>query len=173
MRRTNAHRTPVPRLHLNVGPLRPVALVVTREEVQSADPAPFVRRVQSLMVDREAVWQLRGQLCIVVGGYDSDTRELVDVAEVRAYMARLCAAWPQWAYFLSRIDNSIPLLLSCTCADVAWGGGQFSLNMPRLAKTLADGYVGMNQVFEKYGFAASENSTMTQSVVRVVREAWG
>lgn len=53
-----------------------------------------------------------GAVTLVFHGYDDDPRELEAIPEVRAWFAKLFEAWPYWSFFASRIDQTVPLVLS-------------------------------------------------------------
>ena len=62
-------------------------------------------------------------MSLVVSGYDDDKRELVDVPEVRKFLAEFTVQWPYWAFFLNQVDDSILILGSCTCGKSYPGKG--------------------------------------------------
>ncbi len=53
---------------------------------------------------REDAWLYRGQMSLVVDGYNHDPRELVDIPEVRHLLKRLAAQWPYWGFFLNPVN---------------------------------------------------------------------
>ena len=101
-----------PRLDLRPGVTEPVVLMISRREVEAADRASVLSRLKVFLATREDAWRYRGQMTLVVDGYNHDPRELVDIPEVRALLRNLEAEWPYWAYFFNQVDDSIKLLLS-------------------------------------------------------------
>lgn len=77
---------PAPRVDLRRGVVEPVALLISRHEIEAGDPLPVVGRLLALLSTPEAIWRYRGQMALVVDSYNEDPRELVDIAEVRAIL---------------------------------------------------------------------------------------
>jgi len=68
--------------------------MISRREVEAADLASVLSRLKVFLATREDAWLYRGQMTLVVDGYNNDPRELVDIPEVRALLRRLEAEWP-------------------------------------------------------------------------------
>jgi len=83
-----------PRIDLRPGVSEPVVLMISRREVEAADLASVLSRLKVFLATREDAWLYRGQMTLVVDGYNNDPRELVDIPEVRALLRRLEAEWP-------------------------------------------------------------------------------
>ena len=94
-----------PLLDLRPGVTEPVVLMISRREVQAADLASVLSRLKVFLATREDAWRYRGQMTLVVDGYNNDPRELVDIAEVRALLRGLETEWPYWAYFFNQVDD--------------------------------------------------------------------
>jgi hypothetical protein len=60
-----------PRLDLRPGVSEPVVLLI--------DLASVLSRLKVFLATREDAWLFRGQMTLVVGGYNNDPRELVDI----------------------------------------------------------------------------------------------
>ena len=86
-----------PRLDLRPGVSEPVVLLISRREVEAADIASVLSRLKPFLASREEAWRYRGQMTLVVDGYNHDPRELADVPEVRTLLRKLEASWPHWA----------------------------------------------------------------------------
>ena len=102
-----------PHLDLRPGITEPVVLLISRSEVEAGDIASVLFRLEVFVANREDAWRYRGQMALVVDGYNDDPRELVDIPEVRSLLQQLEAGWPYWAHFLNQVDDSIKLMLSC------------------------------------------------------------
>ena len=85
-----------PRLDLHPGVTEPVVLMISRREVEAGDIASVVSRLKVFLATREDAWLYRGQTTLVVDGYNSDPRELVDIPEVRAILRQFNADCPYW-----------------------------------------------------------------------------
>lgn len=108
----------LPRSNLRPGVVEPVVLLISRREIEQADLSSVLSRLKVFLATREDAWRYRGQMTLVVDGYNHDPRELVDIPEVRSLLRRLEAEWPYWAFFFNQVDDSIKLLLSCVAGAV-------------------------------------------------------
>ena len=108
--RQNSEMPQSPRLDLRPGVSEPVVLLISRREVEAADLASVLSRLKVFLATREDAWLYRGQMTLVVDGYNNDSRELVDIPEVRTLLRGLESSWPQWA-FLTRSTTAS----SCSC----------------------------------------------------------
>jgi hypothetical protein len=109
----NLRVTSTNRLDLRPGVTEPVVLMISRREVEQGDLASVLARLKVFLATREDAWLYRGQMTLVVDGYNDDPRELVDMPQVRTLLRNLEAEWPYWAFFFNQVDDSIKLLLSC------------------------------------------------------------
>ncbi len=160
-----------PRIDLRPGVTEPVVLAISRRQVQSHDMQSVVTRLKVLMATREDCWRYRNQMSLVVEGYDSDPRELVDIPEVRAFLRDFAKAWPYWTFFFNLVDESIMLLQSCVCGTEFPGGGQVVIDIDKLGPFMMDGFEGMNELFEKFGFSDKDLMQMTDNLVEYVQRA--
>ena len=71
-----------------------VGVVVSRQEAESLDVSPALNVLQSLLYDAETVRVFQGRVALSFHGYDSDSRELYQVPEVRQYLASLDSQFP-------------------------------------------------------------------------------
>jgi DNA replication protein DnaC len=117
-----------PRLDLRPGVSEPVVLLISRREVDAGDIASVLSRLKPFLASREETWRYRGQMTLVVDGYNHDPRELVDIPEVRTLLRRLEASWPCWAFFFNQVDDSITLLLSCVAGSRFPGRGAVEMD---------------------------------------------
>lgn len=83
-----------PRLDLRPGVSEPVVLLISRREVEAGDLGSVLSRLKVLLATREDAWLYRGQMTLVVDGYNNDPRELVDIPEVRTLLLGLESSWP-------------------------------------------------------------------------------
>lgn len=159
------------RIDLRPGVFEPVVLLISRREVEQADLASVLSRLKVFLATREDAWRYRGQMTLVVDGYNHDPRELVDIAEVRSLLRRLEAEWPYWAYFFNQVDDSIKLLLSCVAGRRFPGNGAVEMDGEQVAAAMARAFGGMNAVFERFGFPEDELELMSRGFVEVLQQA--
>jgi hypothetical protein len=130
-----------------------------------------VSRLKDFLATREEAWRYRGQMTLVVDGYNSDPRELVDVPEVRSLLRQLEAAWPCWGFLLNQVDDSIKLLLSCVAGSRYLGNGAVEMDADLVAGAMARAFGGMNAVFERFNFPEDELELMSRGFVKVLQQA--
>lgn len=160
-----------PRNDLRPGVTEPAVLLISKRQVNSCDVAAVVHQLKILLATREDTWLYRGQLSLVVDGYDEDPRELIDVPEVRQFLREFSTAWLYWAFFFNQVDDSIILLGTCVCGMSYPGAGAVEIDPKRLKKFLLDGFEGMNSLFEKHGFPESELEIQSRGLLELIDQA--
>jgi hypothetical protein len=163
--------TTTPRLDLRRGVTEPVLLVISRRQVGTCDIASVLTELKPFLATREDAWLYRNQMAMVVDGYNDDPRELVEIAEVRAFLRALEREWPYWAFFFNQVDDSLLIFLSCLCGASYPGGGAVEMDLGKLQKVLTRGFDGMNSIFEKHGFPEKELELMSRGLMEVIEQA--
>jgi hypothetical protein len=159
------------RIDLRPGVTEPVVLMFSRREVEAGDPMPAIGRLKALLSSREAIWKYRGQMSLVVAGYDDDPRELVDVAKVRSFLRAFDRVWPYWAYYFNQVDDSIKLYLACLCGASYPGRGAVEIDPELLGSLMRRGFAAMNSLFEEYGFPEAELEVISRGIGEVIEQA--
>ena len=159
-----------PRFDLRPGVTEPVVLIISRRQVEQHDVASVLNELKPLLATREDTRLYRGQMSLVVDGYNDDPRELVDVPEVRAFLRAFERQWPYWAFFFNQVDDSIKILGSCVCGASYPGRGAVEMDATKLRDFLLRGFAGMNSLFEKHGFPESELEVMSRGVIEVIEQ---
>ncbi len=142
-----------PALDLRTGITDPVMVVISRRQVEEADLDSVMANLRLLSATREDVRRYRGQAVLTVDGYNDDSRELVDIASVRAMLKSIYQSWPYFAFFLNQVDDSIKLLASCACGSEFLGGGAVRVDAGKLDEFMHTGFDGINTLCEKHGFS--------------------
>ena len=162
---------PTPRLDLRPGITEPVILLISRRQVEARDIASVLRELKPFLATREDAWLYRGQMALVVDGYNDDPRELVEIAEVRDFLRLLEGRWPYWAFFFNQVDDSLLVFLACVCGEGYPGGGAVQIDLEQLRATLARAFAAMNSVFGRHGFPESELELMSRGLMEVIEQA--
>lgn len=157
--------TPISRFDLRPGVTEPVVLLISRRQVEARDLASILDSLKLLTATREDAWLYRGQMALVIDGYKNDSRELVEIPEVRFLIKALCDAWPYWSFFFNQVDDSLKILAVCLCASSFQGGGAVEIDLAKLNEFIAQGFDGMNAMFDKHGFPEHELETMSRGLV--------
>ena len=154
-----------PRLDLRKGVTDPVVLLISRRQVEQQDLASVLDSLKVFTATREVAWLYRGQMSLVVDGYNHDPRELVDIPEVRHFLKRLAAQWPYLGFFLNQVDDSIKILGSCCCGVEFPGRGAVLIDPALLPGFLNQAFAGMNALFDQHGFPEHELEAMSMGLV--------
>jgi hypothetical protein len=95
-------------------PVKDQQIVVVCDSVSIAtgDISEVLSSLKSLSGDRSSAMSAEGAVTLVFNGYDDDPRELHSIPEVKEWFAKLIEAWPYWSFFASRIDQTVPLVLT-------------------------------------------------------------
>ena len=145
--------------------------MISRRQVEEHDIESVLLELKPFLATREDAWLYRGQMSLVVDGYNSDPRELVDIPEVRALLRALYEQWPYWGYFFNQVDDSIKNLGSCVCGASYLGGGAVEIDATKVRDFLKRGFAGMNYIFEKHGFPEQELEMMSRGLIEVIEQA--
>lgn len=92
-----------------------LALVITRQEIESGSLGSVIERLHILTDSAENVERYGSSMIFIVTGYDHDPRELPQIPEVVAYFRALTASWPHWLWFLAPGVGAITLLFAMLC----------------------------------------------------------
>ena len=133
--------------------------------------ASVINPLQRLLASGEECWRYRGQVSLMVSGYEEEPRELVDMAEVRSFLRDFTVQWPYWGFFFNQQDDSIILLGSCVCGKSYPGDGMVEMDVEKIQQFLLDGFDGMNELFSKHGFPDAELESMSRGLIEVMQQA--
>ena len=152
----------------------PVILLVSREAVDTCDvERVYKASIRFLMATPEDAATYRQQVSLAFEGFDEDPRELVDIKEVRLFIQQMTRRWPEWSYFLSQADESIPLVISVLAGSVFPGGGAVEISPYLLKTAMGQAFTGMNSMYARFqGMSVDEDALALQSMgfAEVVRQ---
>ena len=78
-----------------------VVLDFDRGDIEAGDTSNVMAVLKQLL-ERDAATKFCERVDLCCSGYDSDSRELWEIPEVRAFVQKLDQQFPYWCYFLSR-----------------------------------------------------------------------
>lgn len=160
-----------PNFDLRRGVTEPVVIMISRRQVESNDMTSVLNELKILLASREDCWLYRGQVALVVDGYQEDPRELVDIPEVRSFLRDFSVKWPYWGFFFNQVDDSITLLGACVCGKSYPGGGVVEMDVEKIKQFLLAGFDGMNALFDKHKFPESELEIMSRGLIELLEQA--
>ena len=138
-------------MDLRPGVTETVILMITKRQVKDRDVASVLDRLKPLTAAREDAWLYRGQMALVIDGYNSDPRELIEIPEVRSLVRDICAAWPYWGFFMNQVDDGLKILAGCLCDSSYLGCVAVEIDVRKLNAFIAQG-VGGGLKTHKNGF---------------------
>lgn len=151
-----------------------LTVVISRKDIEARDPSETLHTLRQLLGSRSIAEKLQGQVELSVHGYDSDPRELYEIAEVRTFFRQLDDAFPFWFYFLSTYGESFLLVLAfCLCRVTKMGPGLAMIDPGDLQEFLEVHYGAMNHVCDKLGISKSSNARVSADIERYFGEAFG
>lgn len=150
-----------------------IHFIIDRPEILSKDterPRSFFDR---LRVTKELALACQGKVEISFYGYDSDTRELFEIPEVREYMPVLSAALPELFYFArtQKPTHAIQAIALCQ-TQVEWTDGrstksvtkQVVYDTPKVARFMMQGYAGLNEITDWLALPLEENKRICRAI---------
>lgn len=149
----------------------PVILLISRQQVEENNMSSVLEMLRILTASREDIWRYRQQMSLVVDGYQTDPRELVDIVQVRSFLREFAMQWPYWSFFFTHDDISIILLASCCCGSEYPGGGRVAIDYKKLQMFLTQGFNALNLLFEKHGFSEIPLESHCKSLLAVIEKA--
>ena len=85
--------------------IEPLVVIVRRHDVEAGNTASTLRVLSRLLAGVATVREYRERVDIAFQGYDTDSRELFEIPEVRRFVAALDDSFPYWLYFLVRFTG--------------------------------------------------------------------
>ncbi len=92
----------------------PLCIVVSRENVESANIEPVLEALKSLIKSPQIARANMEKVDIAFDGYNYDNRELDEIEEVRNYVFDLDDKFPYWLFFLSKNLSGLHIILRCS-----------------------------------------------------------
>lgn len=150
-----------------------IIVVCDSASITSGDISGVLTALKSLSSDRSSAMSAEGAVTLVFHGYDDDPRELEAIPEVRAWFAQLFAAWPYWSFFASRIDQTVPLVLSLLLSGEAVAGepgmAGWSFDIDELEPLLLKMFCHQNELIERLEIGEDVNERVTQDFMETVQ----
>ena len=150
-----------------------VFVVCESAEVTAGDISAVLRALKSISSDRSSAMSAEGAVTLVFHGYDDDPRELEAIPEVRAWFAQLFAAWPYWSFFASRIDQTVPLVLTLLLPGEAVAGEPgmvgWSFDMDKFEPLLLEMFCHQNELIERLEIGEDVNERVTHDFMEAVQ----
>ena len=76
-----------------------ICIGIKRDSINKQNISGVLKFANLFSSTPQNAWNSRGSVRLVFSGYTDDSRELWEIPEVRAYVKKLVAAWPEWMFF--------------------------------------------------------------------------
>ena len=163
----------MPASRFSPAPDQQVIVVCDSAAITTGDISGVLTALKSLSSDRSSAMSAEGAVTLVFHGYDDDPRELEAIPEVRVWFAQLFEAWPYWSFFASRIDQTVPLVLSLLLTGEAVAGEPgmvgWSFDLNELKPLLLELFGHQNELIERLEIGEDVNVRVTQDFMEAVQ----
>ena len=150
-----------------------IYVVCYSASIATGDISEVLSALKCLSADRSSAMSAEGAVTLVFNGYDDDPRELEAIPEVRDWFAKLYSAWPYWSFFASRIDQTVPLVLTLLIpGDTVAGepgmmGWEFDAD--ELKPLLFEMFGYQNELIERLEIGEEVNERASRDFLEAVR----
>ena len=152
---------------------RQVFVVCDSVAIAAGDISQVLAALKSLSGDRSSAMSAEGAVTLVFHGYDDDPREIEAIPEVRTWFAELFAAWPYWSFIASRIDQTVPLVLSLLLSGEAVPGEPgmvgWCFDLDELRPLLLEMFGHQNELVERLDIGEEVNERATHDFLGAVQ----
>ena len=147
-----------------------IVFEVSKREIDTQNIASSLERLLVMTDSRTNVLRYRESVVFLVSGYDEDSRELVEISEVRSFFLKLTSEWPHWFWFLARGFGSISLLMALLCSvriqrEGKMVGTEF-LDGKETSRVAQDLFARGNRLFAAYDIDPQLVKFSTESALR-------
>ena len=150
-----------------------VIVVCDSTEINSGNISKVLTALKSLSSDRSSAMSAEGAVTLVFHGYDNDPRELEAIPEVRAWFAKLFEVWPYWSFFASRVDQTVPLVLTLLLDGEAVVGEPgmvgWCFDLDELKPLLLKMFGHQNELIERLEISEDVNERVTYDFVEAAK----
>ncbi len=150
-----------------------VFVVCDSAAITAGDISGVLAALKILSGDRSSAMSAEGAVTLVFHGYDDDPHELEAIPEVRAWFAQLFAAWPYWSFFASRIDQTVPLVLSLLLSGEAVAGEPgmvgWAFDLDELKPLMLEMFGHQNELIERLEIGEDVNERVTHDFMEAVQ----
>ncbi len=163
----------MPVSHFSPAKDQQIFVVCDSAAITAGDIAEVLAVLKSLTGDRSSAMSAEGAVTLVFHGYDDDPQELEAIPEVREWFAKLFAAWPYWSYFASRVDQTVPLVLTLLLPgeNVVGEPGMvgWSFDPEELGPLLLEMFGHQNELIERLDIGEDVNERASHDFIGAVR----
>jgi len=146
-----------------------ILYAIDRSDIESGSIEGVCNFFDRLQANLALCAAVQGKVDVSVSGYDYDSRELWEIADVRSWFALAFPKVKYWFYFLtpSRTSAGLKLLFVClsdpqrgTIVD-AKGRPQILLDSKKMGKLLEQNFIWLNEMTDRMGMPLEKNKEIS------------
>ena len=150
-----------------------IVVVCDSASIAAGDIAEVLSSLKSLSGDRSSTMRAEGAVTLAFNGYNDDPRELESIPEVKEWFAKLFEAWPYWSFFASRIDQTVPLVLTLLLPGEAVAGEPgmvgWAFDLDELKPLLLKMFGDQNELIERLEIGEDVNERSSHDFLEAVQ----
>ena len=154
-------------------------LNVSKEEIINEDVSGFTIMLNKLTIDEEMIKKAKGAFSFTIDGYANDSRELLEIPEVREWVKLVIPAFKYWGYFLNMEDfthNLIGLRVLHFCSvdieivevNEITKDYKAAPNMHQTFELMKKLFLWLNEFCEKYSISSEINTQQSNLILKVL-----
>ena len=89
-----------------------IRFIVARDDVQTGAQFPALHRLWALSQSRKQILECQESMSLSISGYEEESLTEEDRRDLQLYLQKISREWPHWGWFLTRDDESLPILMS-------------------------------------------------------------
>ena len=142
-------------------------IIISREDIENFNFYPVKNTLLSLIGNREVVIKFNGRVILLIDGYNSDSRELFEIQQVRDFILKLDSFFPYWFYFISVGDGGscIGFISRALCKwnKIMPGIGEY--DPTDLVKFLSNHFIALNILVDKFNLPDFYIESITNRII--------
>jgi hypothetical protein len=149
-----------------IATVEPIIIIVSRDEVLARDISSVVGALTSCLGSPERALSFFEKVDIAFHGYDTDTRELFEIDEVREFVALLDDNFPYWLFFLTKNGLGLQAVTLCLMPPNLTKSGRQTIFPERLNELFSNRWFpAMEKICLACGFSEHQINSLTDSAI--------
>jgi hypothetical protein len=146
-------------------------IVVSRSTVEALQPAATLATLRTWVETARNAGDVCRSIQLRFSGYDTDTREIWEIPEVRRFVHSLDQGFPFWFYLADLRSDFLKVLAFCLCRVSTTRPGATAINQTDFAAFLERHFGAMNQLLEHWSVSDEENERVSNEVLAYFERA--
>ena len=144
----------------------PVVVTISRDEVNACDVSAAISVLGRFIKGPEIARQMYERVDVSFHGYDQDSRELFEIAEVRDFVYKLDDEFPFWLFFLNKHYLGLQAIALCFLPPYLTPKAKQEEFPKRMDQLLQNRWFpAMNEICEFAGFDEDRIEELTERVI--------